>query len=160
MVRLWRFSLRQSAGLTGIGGGGLCLLWLAYALTLERAPGIRVRWRDDVTVAQQAERERMYLLANGRATMPEAPRSIAYDLLDTSSRNIAAIVTDTRVADTNDIDRDNFKIGRNASPGELRMWLADRIPGLRYRTVRVILIAGLAIMALVGLEGLLTAIGL
>ena len=160
MVRLWRSSLRQSAWLTGIGGGGLCLLWLAYALTLERAPGIRVRWRDDVTVAQQAERERMYLLANGRATMPEAPRSIAYDLLDTSSRNIAAIVTDTRVADTNDIDRDNFKIGRNASPGELRMWLADRIPGLRYRTVRVILIAGLAIMALVGLEGLLTAIGL
>lgn len=155
-----RLSFRHAARLAGIGAGGLFLLWLMHALTVQPAPSIRVRWQNDVTVAQQAELEYRYLLANGRAPMPDSPRSIAYDLLDTTSRNIEAIVTDPSVADTDDIDRDNFRVDPGTRPGDLQMWLAHRIPGLRDRAVLGVVIAGLAVMALVGLEGLLTAIGL
>ena len=50
---------------------------------------------------QQASLERKYMLSN-----PQAPLngSLAYDLLDTTHDNIAALLKDPAVADTNDID--------------------------------------------------------
>jgi hypothetical protein len=133
--------------LSALGLGGLAALGLAYWLTYEPAPAIRVRWRDDVTSARQATLERRYLLSNGRAPLG---RSIAYDLLDTRRSNIEALVLDPDVADTHDVDRDNFEIPFETAYGDRWMWVAHRTPVLRDNSVRWTLIAVLAGMATLG----------
>jgi hypothetical protein len=133
--------------LSTIGLGGLAALGLAYWLTYEPAPAIRVRWRDDVTSARQAALERKYLLSNGRAPMG---RSIAYDLLDTRRSNIEALVRDPDVADTHDIDRERYEIPFDKPYGERWMWVAHRMPGLRDARVRWALVVVLCAMAIAG----------
>lgn len=133
--------------LAAIGLGGLAVLGIAYWLTYEPAPSIRVRWRDDVTSERQAVLERRYQLSNGRA--PQG-RSLAYDLLDTRQSNIKALVLDPAVADTHDIDRESYEIPFERAYGERWMWVAHRIPVLRDAWVRWTLIVALAVMAIAG----------
>ena len=133
--------------LSVIGVAGLAALGLAYWFTYEPAPSIRVRWRDDVTSERQAALERKYLLVNGRAP---AGRSIAYDLLDTRRANIKALVLDPDVLDMTDIDRDRFEVPYETPYGESWMWVADRIPLLRYAPVRWTLIVTLVVMVAAG----------
>jgi hypothetical protein len=133
-----------------IGIAGLTMLGSAYWMTLEPAPSIRVRWRDEVTASRQADLERKYLLANGRA--PQG-RSIAYDLLDTRVANVRAIVEDPYVADTNDIDRDTYEVPFDTAYGDRWMWAAHRTPWLRDARVRWTLIVTLAAMTVVGVWG-------
>lgn len=135
--------------LSAIGLSGLAALSLAYWLTYEPAPAVRVRWRETVTPQQQAGLERKYLLSNGRAPMADG-RSIAYDLLDTRRSNVEALVRDPVVADTNDIDRDNYEVPFEAAYGDRWMWLAHRTPVLRDTRVRWALIAALLLMAICG----------
>lgn len=135
--------------LAAIGLGGLGALALAYWLTYEPAPAVRVRWRDGVTSERRAALERKYQLSNPRVPNP----SIAYDLLDTRQSNIRALVLDPDVADTNDIDRDRFEVPFTGEYGESWMWVAHRTPGLRDARVRWGLIAVLAAMAVAGLRG-------
>ena len=133
--------------LSAIGLAGLAALALAYWLTYEPAPAVRVRWHDDVTADQQARLERRYLLANGRAPMG---RSIAYDLLDTRRSNIEALVRDPAVADTHAIDRGAFEVPFEAAYGDRWMWIAHRTPPLRDTRIQWALIAVLASMAIAG----------
>ena len=142
---------------TVIGLLGLAILALTYWFTYEPAPAIRVRWRDDVTAERQAQLERRYLLVDPRAPMEDSPRSLAYDLLDTSRRNIEAMVKDPELADTNDVDRNNFAIYLYTEYGTHGMWLAHRLPLLRYGWVRWLVIGALAVMAAVGIRGLTKA---
>ena len=127
-----------------VGLAGLAALGIAYWLTLEPAPAIRVRWREDVTSDQQATLERKYLLSSARA--PQG-RSIAYDLLDTRRANIEALVLDPAAADTADIDRDAFEVPFDKPYGDRWMWVAHRTPVLRDARVRWTLIAALVAMA-------------
>jgi hypothetical protein len=152
-VTLFHVEPRVARWLSAIGLAGLAALAVAYGLTYERAPGIRVRWRDDLSAAQQADREWKYLLTNGRAPMARATRSLAYDLQDTSRRNIRALVQDPDVADTNDIDRDEFRVAPKTRPGERWMWIAHRIPVLRHAAGLWSFVALLSVMAVVGLLG-------
>ena len=138
-----------------VGLGGLLALGLAYVLTNGPAPGIRVRWRDDLSAERQGELERKYLLANGRAPMDDAPRSLAYDLIDTSRWNIRALVQDPDVADTNDLDRNEFRVRPNTQPGERSTWLARWIPLLRYVGVLWAVVGALLAIGLVGAAGLI-----
>lgn len=143
--------------LTVIGASGLALAAVTFWLTADRAPAVRVRWRDDVTAARQAELERRYMLANGQDPHPDSPRSVAYDLLDTSRRNVRALVQDPDVADTNDIDRELYVVSPDASPSSSRVWLANRLPGLREERTRRGLVIALAGSAVAGLARLLFA---
>lgn len=137
----------RSVGAASVAG--LVLLGLAYWLTYEPAPRVRVLWQDEVTPEQRAELEREYLLLNGRDQLPEG--SIAYDLLDTSPSNIKALVEHPAVADTNDIERHTFVVRFDVDYGNEWMWLADRTPGLRDAWTRAGLIVVLALMAVGGL---------
>lgn len=123
--------------LSAIGRGGLAALGLAYWLTYEPAPAIRVRWRNEVTSERQAALERKYQLSNGRA--PQG-RSFAYDFLDIRRSNIEALVLDPNVADMNDIDRERFEIPFEATYGDSWMWVAHRTPVLRNVRIRWTLI--------------------
>ena len=135
-----------------IGIAGLALIAFTYWFTYEPAPSIRLRWRDDVTAARQAQLERRYLLVDPRAPAEDAPRSLAYDLLNTSRLNIEALVSDQEAADTNDIDRDNFEVYPYTDYGDNWIWLAHRLPVVRYASVRWALIIGLAASVLFGLR--------
>lgn len=138
----------HSRWLGAIGSAGLAVLALAYWLTYEPAPRIRVLWREGVTAEQQAVLERRYLLLNGRERIVEG--SMAYDLLDTSLSNLRALVHDPAVADTTDVDRDTYVVPFETDYGGEWMWIAHRVPGLRDARVRHSLIAGLLAMAIGG----------
>jgi len=134
-------------GVTGVAG--LAVLGIAYWLTHEPAPRVRVLRADDVTPERQAALERKYLLSNGRDRLPEG--SLAYDLLDTSPSNVQALVKDPAIADTNDIERNTFTVPFDVEYGGEWMWLAHRTPGLRDARGRAALIFTLAAMAVIGL---------
>jgi hypothetical protein len=127
---------------------GLALLGLAYALTHEPAPRVRVEWDASVTAQQRMALEQKYLLASPRDVIGHG--SMAYDLLDTSAGNIKALVDDPAIADTNDIDRDAYAIPFDTEYGLGWMWIAHRTPGLRDGRVRAIMINALTAMAVGG----------
>src|SRR4051812_29684548 len=135
-----RWSLRSALILLIVGGTGLFLFLAVYALTREHPPTIRVRWRDDVGIQRQEELARRYLLVEKRSQAADARQSFAYDLLDTRPANIEALVTDPEIADTNDVDRDHFRIRAAADQGAGWTWVAYRTPGLRDQTVRRIVL--------------------
>ena len=88
---------------------------------------------------------------------PQAPLngSIAYDLLDTTHENIAALLKDSAVVDTNDLDDEWARVRLGTAYGDEWMWVADRTPLIRYREVRWLLVVMLAATAAVGLRGLI-----
>ena len=137
-----------------IGLLGLVLVDLTYWYTLDRAPSIKVRWRDDVSAARRAQLEQQYGLVDQHAPITNSPSSVAYDLLDTTRRNIEAMVTNPEVADTNDVDRDDFEVYLHTGYGENWMWWADRQPLLRSTTVRWSVLATLVLLAVYGLVGI------
>lgn len=139
----------------GIGLTGLAALIFAYWFTHEPAPGIRVTWRSGVTLDAQEAAERKYLLASRRAPHEEQPRSLAYDLLDTRQSNIAALLNDPAVEDTNDIDDQWARVRLGTAYGDQWMWVAHRTPLLRYREVRWTLVVTLSGAAVFGVWGLL-----
>lgn len=128
------------------GGAGLLTLGVAYVLTCEPAPRVRIQWRADVTAEQQVALERTYLLVNPRERMPGG--STAYDLLDTRVSNIRALLEDPSIANTGDIDGSTYSIPFDTEYGIAWMWVAHRIPGLRDGRVQVVVVVALSAMAL------------
>jgi hypothetical protein len=96
-----------------------------------------------------------------RLVDPGAPQglSYAYLLKDTTRSNIRALVKDPAVADTGDIDREQFDIPW-ATEQESRqwMWVADRTPIIRRPLARWTLIAALAGMVVAGAKDLIIGI--
>ena len=140
MLRAWLLLI--------VGLAGLIAMRAAYDLTWEPAPGVRVRWRDGTTDARRAQLERKY-----RLEYPTAPEglSFSYVLLDTSRRNIEALVKDPEAADTADIDRRRFEVPLETMEySRTIMWAADRVPGLRQPPVRWTVAAAFAAMVAVG----------
>jgi hypothetical protein len=105
----------------------LMVTGLAYYLTYEPAPEIRIRWRDGVTVERRAELERRFRLVNPN---PHEDR-LSYDLLDTRRSNIEAIVRERDVYDTDVIRQRDFTLPPDYPYGKSWMWIAYRIPVLR-----------------------------
>ena len=110
--------------------GVVAAVGATYYLTYEPAPSIRVRWRPDVTPAAREELERAFLLV-GRVAHEGSTRVFQYDLLDTSPRNIEALVTHPEVEDTDEIDRRNYVIRADGPYGGRWMWVAHRVPLVR-----------------------------
>ena len=142
--RAERIGLRCGA----VGTVGLLLLGLAYSLTIEPAPRIRVEWHPNLTGQQRIALEQKYMLFSGRDVI--AHGSIAYDLLDTSRANIRALIDDPAVVDTNDIDREASAIPFDTEYGLGWMWVAHRAPGLRDARVRSAVIVAFVTMAVGG----------
>jgi len=111
-----------------VAAGLLVVLWGAYWLTREPAPAINVRWREGTTAMQRAELERQYLLVRPAAGHE---RTFTYDLLDTSRPNLAAILHEPGIEDTDGIDRKTFTIPFDVRYGGSWIWIRYRIPLLR-----------------------------
>ena len=139
---------RRARLLTIIGLVGLASMRIAYDLTREPAPAVRVEWRSDISSTR-----RWYLETKYRLDNPEAPHgsSYAYVLFDTSRGNLRALVNDRYIVGTGDIDRVNFAVPwESLQETDRFMWVADRIPLLRYSGVRHVVDVVLAAMALAG----------
>ena len=130
---------------TGVAASVLLAFGVAYYLTYEPSVRIGVRWRDGVTLAQQAGLERRFRLVNGAPSETH----IRYDLLDTRRKNIEALVNDRSTEDTESVSRTLFIAPPDIAYGESWMWIAHRIPGLRAAGV-VEVIVMTCVVALVG----------
>ena len=133
-----------------VGWGGLLTLAFLYWFTYEPAPSVRVEWKRGISPELQETLERKYLLTNRRGQIEFG--STAYDLLDTRSSNVRAILEDPNVFDTNDFDKDRYIVPPWTNPGERWMWIADRTPGLRDSRVRWTLFVVLVAMAVYGVK--------
>ncbi len=143
----------RAAILLVIGLAGLLSLRVAYDLTREPAPEVRVRWRDATSDGRRAWLEWKY-----RLTGPAAPQGLSYSyvLMDTRPTNIRALVQDPEVADTGDIDRAKYEIPwETANESRTFMWIADRLPVLRHPVARWLLAAGLAMVAASGARAII-----
>ena len=131
-----------------VGVVGLVSMRVAYDLTYEPAPAVRVEWRKGI-----ADWRRKWFEIEYRLEDPQAPHgmSYAYVLFDTRPSNIRALVTNRWVAGTGDIDRTKFEVPWVTWQETSEFtWIADRIPLLRYRTIRWAVISIFLGMILVG----------
>ena len=125
----------------GIAGCALLALGVAYYLTYEPAPQIRVLWREDLDPERRAQLERRFRLAH---PAPFEDR-LTYDLLDTSRRNIEAMMTEPDLDDTDRVDQSRYLIPFDVPYGGSWMWIGHRIPVLRAPGV----VMGLVLMCVI-----------
>ena len=104
--------------------GGVLLLILAAQFGLasnwlgsQRPAYVNVRWASAIDALTQAEAEHAHGLNPRR---PLAERTWEYYLTDVSPSNLERIVRDPVVEDTHFIDRDAFRIAKNAARGPYR----------------------------------------
>jgi hypothetical protein len=104
-----------------------------------------VKWRAGVSEARRAELERRFLLVN---RTPAGDR-FRYDLLDTRTANLEAIVDEPDIADTDGISRVDYRLPPDISYGQSWMWVRYRIPVLRAAgVVEAIVLACASVLAL------------
>jgi hypothetical protein len=135
-----------------LSAGILLTFACAYYLTYEPAPRIRIRWRAGLEPARRTALERRFLLVNPN---PFEDR-FAYDLLDTTRDNIAAIVDERDIQDTDNIDRDHAAIPPQIPYGDSWMWIGNRLPVLRVPGVVTGIVAASAVTLALSVAVLLT----
>jgi hypothetical protein len=80
-------------------------------LNFERAPAVHVRWSAAVDARARAGLERQFALANG---IYDSGQTWVYLLTSPTSTNIQALVRSAAVEDTHHIDRQHFRVSRDA----------------------------------------------
>ncbi len=100
------------------------MLLLALAPLLDGGPSkyIHVRWRPGVRDAQRVDLESSF----GLRERVRDGRSFGYDLVNLSSSNVRALLTDPAVEDTSDLDLRTFVVLPGADDGRARAGLAWR----------------------------------
>jgi hypothetical protein len=128
------------------------LVWLA-PIDAGPSPHVNVRWADGLPDETRAQLEATHGLVNGEH---REGTTWVYEVADTSSRNIEALVKDARVLDTHGIDRAEYKVtvpqaeqGGAATIARLRLApelssTANAVAWLYYAMVAVPLVAAIA----------------
>ena len=116
---------------------------VAYYLTYEPAPEIRILWRAGLDPGRRAELEQRFLLVNAT---PFEDR-LTYDLLDTRLENVEALVNERDIQDTDRVDRVGFTIPPDIPYGASWMWVAHRLPVLRIPGI----VNGVVVVSAIGL---------
>jgi hypothetical protein len=119
-----------------------------WILTFQPAPKVHVRWRPSLPESSRRSLERQFLLVNPTDIQHN---TWAYDLLDTSTRNVRALVQHPDAEDTHDIDRHAFRVATTAAPRSATTWIANRMPGFRLPWVGVVFFYGLIATGAIGL---------
>lgn len=129
----------------GAAASVLAALAIAYYLTYEPAPAIGVTWRAGLSEARRADLERRFLLVN----RTPAGDGFKYDLLDTRTATLQALVDESDIADTDGISRVHSRLPPDISYGQSWMWVRYRIPVLRAAgVVEAIVVACVCVLAL------------
>ena len=119
-----------------------------WFLTFQPAPKVHVRWRLALPETSRRMLERQFLLINPVDIKND---TWMYDLLDTSTRNVRALVQHPDAADTHEIDRRGFKVSPTATSRNATTWIVNRVPGLRLPWVGTALFYGLVAIGAAGL---------
>ena len=106
---------------------GLVLLAAALALGVRALAGprgaiVHVRWQPSVTAAERQTLEARFRLADGEEIEPETWR---YDLVDPSTGNVSALISEPAAVDTHNISR---SLG-SLDPAAIRTTRRSRFPG-------------------------------
>lgn len=109
---------------------------------MEPAPAIHVRWRDGISETRRHDLERQFALTHPEHTPP----SWAYELLDTSRRNVARLVRHPDVANTGDLDRNALAVAGTASYGAGDTWVVYRLPAVRRPAVVVAIVCAASLL--------------
>lgn len=104
----------------------LVCLWAIAVVTAHQAASVHVRWAPDVTAADREEVEQRYLLTDPEL---QSGTTWVYILLDTSGWNLAGLVADPRVEDTDGFDRESHEIHDRVNR---RTSLVHALPGIRH----------------------------
>src|SRR5688572_10727059 len=118
MEGFWR---RRQAALT-LALVAVCLPFAGRILAGPRGAEIHVRWQSSVDAATRSNLEARFHLRDGERLEADTWR---YDLIDTDAENIRAIVDDTNVADTHDLDRSTYLLGASAVRTDRRQRFGD-----------------------------------
>jgi hypothetical protein len=108
--------------------------WSAPLLVVGPPPtpppaSIKVRWRDELPERARREAEAEYQLAHGQLDGEPAENTWRYDLSDSSTENVEALVGDRRVEDTGGIDRETYEIDeRPSEPAGAQLQRALGVP--------------------------------
>ena len=164
LVRTARHQRRAvSVGASSVGL--LLVLVLTHTLTNAPAPIVHVRWQNDIAPEERSSLEDQFQLVNPSTT--EA-NTWSYDLVDTSSHNIAALLDHDRVAGTAFLERDSATVSSNAPSGTVTTWVGDRVPlfkqpgvaqGLALVLVTVALVSGVIVLTAIPWFTLASAAG-
>ncbi len=120
--------LHRSRIAAACGAVVLAIAAAAYWYTVEPAPAVKVRWRAGLEDDRRAAAERRLLLQD---PIVSEGRTVTYNVLDTSSRNLAAIVTAPEIEDTSEIDRERYTLRADVPYGTGWTWVGRRLPLLR-----------------------------
>jgi hypothetical protein len=120
----------------------------------ERAAYVHVRWAASVDAATRADLQRHYALADGEL---REGRTWGYYLSDLSTSNIRALVLDTRVEDTHQIDRERFRIApaapRAPYVGRGAAWIPPTLEAVILLSVAAgIILGGVALAGAAGVS--------
>lgn len=126
---------------------GIALASLIHILTSGPAAVLAIRWQPATPGDARRAFEADHLLINAERRGPD---NWVYDLLDLSSSNIESIVTDSRVADTQGVDRNAFVVNDDGPSDTAWTSAIARIPWLRNPAVRGNLLLVLLALALPG----------
>jgi hypothetical protein len=93
-----------------VAAGAVLVVAASLVTVTVTGPRVSVRWKPSVTAADRVELERRHDLRNGRTDDATNQSVWRYELGDWSRDAVAALVTDTAVADTNYIDRSTYQV--------------------------------------------------
>ena len=126
----------------------VCLPLAARLLAGPRGAEIHVRWQPSVDQAARLTLEERFRLADGERLDATTWR---YDLTDARRENIQALVGETMVADTHDLDRSTYSISPDAPRTGRRQRFGDAGPAMVRAAdlfAAALLVFGFAILAL------------
>ena len=104
--------------------GIACAVWFGVrAATLSIAPSIHVRWISGLPDEERHRLEDRFQLVNPEHRSDDV---WAYDLLDSRTEAIRALVQHPAVRDTHELDRERFTVSVAAQPGDASRWLWHR----------------------------------
>jgi hypothetical protein len=122
----------------GVAAAVLLGLAITYWFTYEPAFALTVRWRDGLTWDRRLELERQLGLVRHR---DQQRRTITYDLVDTRSTNVRALLTHPDVEDASPLDAATFSVPADAPYGTGWMWAGSRSPAIRAHRLTPVLVA-------------------
>jgi len=126
----------------------VCLPVAGRLVAGPRGAEIHVRWQPSVDEAARGTLEDRFRLADGERLDATTWR---YDLTDPRPQNIQALIGETLVADTHDLDRSTYSISPGATRTDRRQQFGDAGPAMVRAAdlfAVALLVLGLAILAL------------
>lgn len=120
------------------------VILIAFVATRDSAPRITVEWNSSTT--ERIQLERLFQLVDRQARTDEF---YDYDLIDTSTENIRALISHAAVRSLQGVNIDTYRPLANGQKGRSRIWIGDRLPIIKTPFVAPILFMVLLVVLVI-----------